>query len=441
MQHLDEGTIHAWLDGALDAPERERIEQHLASCVECEALVAEARGLVAGASRILGALDDVPGDVVPRRTAVPPTRADLAASARPETVVTPLAARRPRSWVTANAFRIAAAITIVAAGALAGRYGLYSGSQPSTASSERSLDAVPALEAVATTGAAVTTTDTSTRQVAASRQAAPSSAETVADAAARRDAPAAAPAPRAPRQEVASVGRAGGVAAAGAGAATSDARLSRGESFAANQSLDSAQRRAATVVTAAPPLAPPPSANADAVGAVAAAKTRVAVQRGAERRPRAAAPEAAALQRPADAASAEPSRARDGDPARLRALAGCWRFDAPSLAAERADGSAPVLLSPLALDTTVVSEGLGAGAYHVRTTSETRPDFVPYRYLHWRPLGDGRLEIILSSGFGGMRIELAGRGDRLRGTAQTLTDVRGIGERSFAVEAVRVGCR
>ena len=67
--HLDEGTIHAWLDGALDAAESERVERHAAECAACAAAVAEARGLVAGASRILGALDHVPGGVVPRPAA------------------------------------------------------------------------------------------------------------------------------------------------------------------------------------------------------------------------------------------------------------------------------------------------------------------------------------------------------------------------------------
>ena len=66
MQHLDEGTIHAWLDGALDDAEAARVEQHAAECATCAAAVADARGLVAGASRILGALDHVPGGVLPR---------------------------------------------------------------------------------------------------------------------------------------------------------------------------------------------------------------------------------------------------------------------------------------------------------------------------------------------------------------------------------------
>lgn len=73
MNHLDEGTIHGWLDGALDDTQSREIEAHVASCAACSAAVAEARGLIAGATRILGALDDVPGGVIPGgATAAPP---------------------------------------------------------------------------------------------------------------------------------------------------------------------------------------------------------------------------------------------------------------------------------------------------------------------------------------------------------------------------------
>lgn len=60
MQHLDEGTIHGWLDGALSPDEAARVEAHVGSCTACADAVAEARGLVAASSRILTALDDVP---------------------------------------------------------------------------------------------------------------------------------------------------------------------------------------------------------------------------------------------------------------------------------------------------------------------------------------------------------------------------------------------
>ncbi|HKV50554.1 MAG TPA: zf-HC2 domain-containing protein, partial [Gemmatimonadaceae bacterium] len=65
MQHLDEGTIHAWLDGALGTGRTRDAELHVAACRECAERVAEARGLIAASSRILMALDHVPADVVP----------------------------------------------------------------------------------------------------------------------------------------------------------------------------------------------------------------------------------------------------------------------------------------------------------------------------------------------------------------------------------------
>ena len=59
-EHPDEGTIHAWLDGALDADTSRGLEAHVATCRACAERVAEARGLIAGASRIVSALDDAP---------------------------------------------------------------------------------------------------------------------------------------------------------------------------------------------------------------------------------------------------------------------------------------------------------------------------------------------------------------------------------------------
>jgi anti-sigma factor RsiW len=65
MQHLDEGTIHSWLDGALTADEAARVEAHVKECPQCAAAVAEARGFIAASSRILTSLDNVPKGVVP----------------------------------------------------------------------------------------------------------------------------------------------------------------------------------------------------------------------------------------------------------------------------------------------------------------------------------------------------------------------------------------
>ncbi len=94
MQHPDEGTIHTWLDGELTPAGAAELETHIAECSECAAAVAEARGFIAGSSRIVSALDIVPGDVIP--------------------VEAPLALRRKQSWYNTAQFRAAAAVLFVA---------------------------------------------------------------------------------------------------------------------------------------------------------------------------------------------------------------------------------------------------------------------------------------------------------------------------------------
>lgn len=89
MQHLEEGTIHAWLDGELSADEAAAAEAHVRECAQCSALVAEARGLIAASTRILTALDDVPSGVIPE---VP----------------------RKRHWYDRTDIRAAAAVLLVA---------------------------------------------------------------------------------------------------------------------------------------------------------------------------------------------------------------------------------------------------------------------------------------------------------------------------------------
>ncbi|MHB1861329.1 MAG: anti-sigma factor family protein [Gemmatimonadaceae bacterium] len=97
MKHLDEGTIHAWLDGALNSEETRYCEEHVAQCDTCRALVTEARGLIAGASRILSALDDVPAGVVPAGTARPKARRNWT---------------RPLSWAMAATVVLAAGVKV-----------------------------------------------------------------------------------------------------------------------------------------------------------------------------------------------------------------------------------------------------------------------------------------------------------------------------------------
>ena len=99
MQHPDEGTIHAWLDGELPEEQANEIAAHTRDCPECSAKVAEARGLIAASTRILTALDNVPSRVIP----------ETAATSR-----TPVAARQRRRWYDRLDIRAAAALLVVA---------------------------------------------------------------------------------------------------------------------------------------------------------------------------------------------------------------------------------------------------------------------------------------------------------------------------------------
>lgn len=105
MQHLDEGMIHAWLDGELPPAEAEQIEAHTRECAECAQRVAEARGLIAASTRILNALDNVPSGVVPGAAAT-------------------IAPARIRRWYDRTDLRAAAALLfVVGASLVAVKYG------------------------------------------------------------------------------------------------------------------------------------------------------------------------------------------------------------------------------------------------------------------------------------------------------------------------------
>src|SRR5262245_40545721 len=118
MQHLDEGTIHAWLDGQLPREEALAVEAHVAECRQCADAVAEARGLIAASSRLLTALDSVPREVVPNQSSFRATaeaaRAEAVADAAADALVPlELAARRPRRrWFNGASLAAAAAIVV-----------------------------------------------------------------------------------------------------------------------------------------------------------------------------------------------------------------------------------------------------------------------------------------------------------------------------------------
>ena len=117
MQHLDEGTIHAWLDGELPFEESSRVAAHAEVCDKCTAMIAEARGFLAASSRILGNLDEVPGDVIPPGHAPATSPGGTAVTPRDLGIVLPVGRTSgPRRWVPS---RFAAAAAVVAGAAAA----------------------------------------------------------------------------------------------------------------------------------------------------------------------------------------------------------------------------------------------------------------------------------------------------------------------------------
>lgn len=114
MSHPDEGTIHAWLDGALPVDEAASLEAHVAACGDCQAAVAEARGLIAASSRILGALDSVPANVEPKTERVSPLLERLrAAPVRTAASVKPVKRWPLQVWGVAATVAIMTGVGIV----------------------------------------------------------------------------------------------------------------------------------------------------------------------------------------------------------------------------------------------------------------------------------------------------------------------------------------
>ena len=54
MSHVDEGLVHAYLDGELTPVERARVDEHLAGCAACRTRRDEERQLIERASKLLG---------------------------------------------------------------------------------------------------------------------------------------------------------------------------------------------------------------------------------------------------------------------------------------------------------------------------------------------------------------------------------------------------
>lgn len=85
MPHLDEGTLHALLDGEIPSAELAPIQAHLGGCAECRARLAEEQDLLAESDRLIEVLElpEAAPAVVPVRKAprrVWPTRLAWAAT-------------------------------------------------------------------------------------------------------------------------------------------------------------------------------------------------------------------------------------------------------------------------------------------------------------------------------------------------------------------------
>lgn len=265
MPRPDEGLIHAWLDGELDAAEAARVEQLVAEDAEWGAAAAEARGLIAASSRILGALDVVPGDVIPGGGRAAPAH---------DTSRIPTPQVAPRSRGVPTWLRVAAGAVLVAGvGYLSSREGPGESGVMMVVDSPSVAAAVAAKEAATDAGAGAAASAVTEAPAPPSAVASASVRDAArtprAEASPRADAPASStPAPA----QVAAVGAAPVAAPVAelARAAEERAAIADSQTAARRAESEAMERRARSsnlrldqvVVTGAPAAAPqtPPTA-------------------------------------------------------------------------------------------------------------------------------------------------------------------------------------
>jgi hypothetical protein len=97
MSHLDEGTLHALLDGELELAEVREIQLHLGTCSACGSRLQDVKQFLAEADRLVGALEIPAGS--PRPRAEPPAHREAAAHRdRPQDPPPPKPLRDPVDW-------------------------------------------------------------------------------------------------------------------------------------------------------------------------------------------------------------------------------------------------------------------------------------------------------------------------------------------------------
>lgn len=70
MSHLDEGTLHALLDGELDLAEASEVQMHLGSCSACGSRLQEVKQYLAEADRLVGSMETPAAGMVKRTSPV-----------------------------------------------------------------------------------------------------------------------------------------------------------------------------------------------------------------------------------------------------------------------------------------------------------------------------------------------------------------------------------
>ncbi|HEY6091131.1 MAG TPA: zf-HC2 domain-containing protein [Gemmatimonadales bacterium] len=132
MSHVDEGTLHAYLDGELSSSERAAVDAHLGQCGECRAALAEERALLERATALLGSAR-------PRERAAPPfeqLRREPRVSRSPRRLGVPLA------WAASIALAVGLGYYLHAPAGRPATVALQSPTEPAQA--ERDEAAAPA---------------------------------------------------------------------------------------------------------------------------------------------------------------------------------------------------------------------------------------------------------------------------------------------------------
>ncbi len=87
MPHLDEGTLHALLDGELELADVKEIQIHLGACSACGSRLQDVKEFLAEADRLVGTLETPAGAPKTRREPAPPPPAPAPARPRPRAPV------------------------------------------------------------------------------------------------------------------------------------------------------------------------------------------------------------------------------------------------------------------------------------------------------------------------------------------------------------------